>query len=233
METVERLSQINPTQWDLVQKIEQHVAKVATFDMVGHDIWHVRRVWSLAQYIGDREGGDPYVLALASLLHDLDDWKFQKQGVKSNQAKSLMQDLSLGTTVVDQVVAIIEQVSFKGGFGKVPASLEAKIVQDADRLDAIGAVGIARVFAYGGMVKQPLYDPAQPVIEYQSADEYQNKKTSSVNHFYEKLLKIKGMMNTETAKELAGKRHQLMQDYLSEFFDEWHFNQAPLKKSGL
>ncbi len=187
----------------------------------GHDWWHIHRVRNLAVHIAEIENADLFIVELAALLHDLDDWKIS--GDKNlTQTRSWLKRFELSHEQIERVLVIIEEVSFKGA--KVPTpttTLEAAIVQDADRLDAIGAIGIARTFAYGGNKKRLLYHPDEKPQLHASFEEYQNTTASTISHFYEKLLLLKKRMNTKTAKEMAEKRHQFMETYLENFYAEW------------
>ena len=207
----------------LIAEIAAYMQQHTPDDHVGHDWWHVKRVWALARYINEREGGDSFLVEVSALLHDYDDWKFQDGSSPSHKTQKLLESFGVDAALISPILTIIDQVSFKGGI--VPEqhlSLEAKIVQDADRLDAIGAVGIARAFAYGGYAKQILHDPEMPINTYQTVEAYQNKKTTSINHFHEKLLKINGLLKTKTGRALGQKRHEYMEGFIDEFLTEWH-----------
>lgn len=190
----------------------------------GHDWWHIYRVWKNAEYIGFLEGGDPQVIALAALLHDIADSKFHggDEEVGPATAKQFLENLQVPAEIVNPVVKIIENISFKGGKTiRNFSSLELDIVQDADRLDAIGAIGIARAFNYGGFKNRPFYDPAIPPNLNKSKEEYKHNADPTINHFYEKLLLLKDRMNTATGKSLALQRHRFMEEFLQQFYREW------------
>ena len=188
-------------------------------DSGGQDYWHSIRVHDLAVSICGREGGDMDVVRLAALLHDADDRKLFGQG--SRNARDFMDSEGIPSDIQDEVVAIISKISFKGADTEVPASPEGRIVQDADRLDAIGAVGIARAFAYGGSRGRLMHDPEVPPCDGMDEAAYFANRGTTVNHFHEKLLLLKDMMNTPTARAMAESRHRYMEGFLEEFLAEW------------
>ncbi|MGJ7921833.1 HD domain-containing protein [Neobacillus sp. LXY-4] len=212
---------------EIINKTELFVKKVLGQDSTGHDWYHVDRVRKNALHIADYEkAGDRFVIEMAALLHDVPDEKLnESEEVGFNKLYHFLDQLPLNQQEKDQIINIISTISYKGGQTTELSSLEAKIVQDADRLDAIGAIGIARTFAYGGKKGQPLYDPALQVRSTMTLEEYRNGKSSSIHHFYEKLLKLKDKLNTESAKQMAEKRHQTMEHYLELFFSEWNGQQ--------
>lgn len=189
----------------------------------GHDWFHIERVYKNALLIAE-EDCDITIVKLGALLHDIADSKFhdgdEKIGPKT--ARIFLESQNVSEDIISHVIAIIENISFKGGnFEKKFNSKELEIVQDADRLDAIGAIGIARTFNYGGFKNRPLYNPnIQPNLN-MSKEEYKNSESPTLNHFYEKLLLLKDKMNTETGKKIAQKRHDFMITYLSQFYAEW------------
>lgn len=190
----------------------------------GHDWWHIYRVWKNAEYIASQEGGDHQVVVLAALLHDIADSKFHggDETIGPATARRFLEGLQVPPEIVYHVVKIIENISFKGGKTiRSFSSPELDIVQDADRLDAIGAIGIARAFHYGGYKNRPFYDPAIPPNLNKTKEEYKHNADPTINHFYEKLLLLKNLMNTATGKALAQQRHQFMQDFLNQFYREW------------
>jgi uncharacterized protein len=208
------------------QIIEQTVTYVRNElgeDATGHDWYHVDRVRRAALHICDQEqAGDPFIIEMAALLHDIPDEKLNDSAEAGrNKLNLFFQNIELPNDVQNAIVQIIESISYKGGRKTELTSVEAKIVQDADRLDAIGAIGIARAFAYGGKKGQPIYDPAVNVREEMSLEEYRKGKSTSIHHFYEKLLKLKDLLNTDTAKIMAEKRHQMMEQFLEQFYLEW------------
>ncbi|MEI8373330.1 MAG: HD domain-containing protein [Planctomycetota bacterium] len=208
---------------DLINRTANHIKTVLSGDGTGHDWWHVYRVWKMAKRIGHAEQADPLVVELAALLHDIADWKFHDGdlSVGPTKAKDWLDSLGLDPGIIDQVCQIIANISFKGAaVEQPPLSLEGKAVQDADRLDAMGAIGIARAFAYGGAKGREIYDPAAKPTEHLTAEAYL-KGGTSINHFYEKLLLLKDRMNTATGRVMAEERHRFMEDYLKQFYDEW------------
>lgn len=190
----------------------------------GHDWWHVYRVWKNAIHIGKQESVDIFVVELAALLHDVADWKFHdgNDEIGPQVAKDWLESLSVDEKVISHVCQIIKDISFKGA-GVVTAmkTTEGMVVQDADRLDALGAIGIARTFAYGGSKNREMYNPDINPEMHTSFEQYKNSQGTSINHFYEKLLLLKELMNTATAKQIAEKRHAVMEDYLNQFYREW------------
>ena len=189
-------------------------------DSSGHDMDHTLRVARTSMAIQSAEGGDPDIIEIAALLHDADDRKlFGSEGCPF--AISLMEDLGFDGDVIERVITTIRQVSFKGTDSISPDSLEGRIVQDADRLDAIGAIGIARAFAYGGSRGRRMHDPSEPPKANMGADEYFANEGTTINHFHEKLLLLKDMMNTDAGRKMAESRHAFMLDFLERFEEEW------------
>lgn len=191
----------------------------------GHDWFHIERVWKNARHIREKEGeGDLLTIELAALLHDISDAKFNggDDELGSRMAFEFLEDQGMDPGRLEHIRSIIKYVSFKGGFPQDQiSSIEFKIVQDADRLDAIGAIGIARAFNYGGFKKRPLHDPDKALQEYSDSKAYHKSDAPTINHFYEKLLKLKDLMNTETGKKMAEQRHQYMLVFLDQFYGEW------------
>lgn len=191
-------------------------------DFSGHDYYHSLRVYRMAVAIATEEKADADIVALAALLHDVDDRKLSPQTAKDKvNAVNFMRSQNAPETVVSQVLTILDEVSFKGTDSVTPSTLEGKCVQDADRLDALGAIGIARTFAYGGSHQRPLYDPEVPPKLNMNQEAYQKSNSSSLNHFYEKLFLLENMMNTPTGRRIARKRTQYMNDFVEEFLSEW------------
>ena len=208
---------------DLIDRTVNHVQTVLSGEGTGHDWWHVHRVWKMAQRIGRAENAELIVVELAALLHDIADWKLQggDSSVGPKLAKDWLGILGVDPDTTEHVCQIIANISFKGeAVEQPPLSLEGKVVQDADRLDAMGAIGIARAFAYGGAKGRAIYDPALKPTEHRTAEAYL-KGGTSVNHFDEKLLLLKDRMNTATGRAVADERHQFMEEYLRRFFEEW------------
>jgi uncharacterized protein len=201
-----------------------HVRDLLGADNTGHDWWHIDRVRRLALAIGEQEGADPLVVELAALLHDIADWKFHGGDEKlgPRRAAEWLASLAVDRATIDHVAQIVADISFKGAGVKTPMhSLEGQVVQDADRLDAIGAVGIARAIAYGGHAGQPIYDPDIAHTLHESFAAYKQGSGSTINHFHEKLLLLKDRMHTATARRMADERHQFMQQFLDRFQAEW------------
>lgn len=214
---------------EVLKQTEIYIRELFQTDSTGHDWWHVYRVWQAAKTIATHEAGaDMFVVEMAALLHDLGDYKLSQNG-EETAAQAIGQYLekfSLASPIIDAIITVVDKVSFSKNVGKQEnISLEAQIVRDADRLDALGAIGIARVFAYGGSKNRIMYDPAQKPQGYSSVQERRLSTSSSINHFYEKLLLLSGMMHTKTAKKMAKKRHVYMQKYLDEFYAEWEGTQ--------
>ena len=188
----------------------------------GHDWFHIERVYNLATYLCKKENGDEFIIKMAVLLHDIDDWKFSNN---NNTTKDFLQSLNIDPSSYNKIMNIINTISYKGGIeNSAQHDIEGKIVQDADRLDAMGAIGIARTFTYGGNKNRLIYNPSIKPKEFNSLEEVKNSNNHTINHFYEKLLKLKNLMNTDTAKQIAEERHRFMELFLDEFYYEWNFN---------
>jgi uncharacterized protein len=190
----------------------------------GHDFYHIERVYKNAQLIAQTENCNLEIVQLATLLHDIADSKFHNgdETIGPKTALDFLTSQNVDQTTIDHVVKIIENISFKGGnFQRDFNSIELQIVQDADRLDAIGAIGIARTFNYGGYKNNPMHIPnLEPKLN-MTKDEYKKHQGSTINHFYEKLLLLKDLMNTESGKKIAEQRHQFMLTFLEQFYAEW------------
>jgi uncharacterized protein len=208
---------------DIIQKTAEYIKTEFSDDASGHDWWHIYRVWKNAITICEHEKADTFIVQLAALLHDLDDWKFNDSGDETPlRARAWLDSCSVDISITDKVCEINKHISFKGaGAENKINSLEGFIVQDADRLDAIGAIGIGRAFAYGGYKNRPMHDPESKPQLHTTFEEYKNSKSATINHFYEKLLLLKGMMNTSTAKKIAEQRHEVMLRFLDHFMNEW------------
>lgn len=190
----------------------------------GHDWFHMERVYKNALLIANGEQCDLEVVKLGALLHDIADSKFNDgdETIGPKVARKFLESQNASEETIVHVIKIIENISFKGGnFEKKFSSNELNIVQDADRLDALGAIGIARTFNYGGFKNRPLYNPEIAPKLNMSKDEYKNNEAPTLNHFYEKLLLLKDKMNTETGKKIAKERHQFMEIFLAQFYAEW------------
>lgn len=210
----------------IIEKTIEFVKNKLEGEGSGHDFWHIYRVYNLAVGLAKEENGevDLFIVKLGALLHDIADWKFNNgdTSVGGKISEEFLRSLEVEEKVIEQVVYIVENISFKGAGEQTKIkTLEGSIVQDADRLDAIGAIGIARVFAYGGHAGREIYNPNVKYEKHKNFEEYKKSKGTSVNHFYEKLLLLKDLMNTETGKRYAEKRHKFMENYLEEFYGEW------------
>ncbi|CZQ93907.1 Hypothetical protein Tpal_1704 [Trichococcus palustris] len=198
----------------IIEDVKHLVAEKLRNESTGHDWWHTLRVYNTAMDIAKAEQqGNPFVIALAALLHDVADHKFgYTDDDREDIITTILTPFEVGDSVIQAVVYIVNNMSFKQGKNKhVLTSIEGQIVQDADRLDAIGNIGIARAFAYGGHKDRPLYNP----------DRTEGEEGDTISHFYEKLLQLKDKMNTETGKQKALIRHQRMEQFLQDFYDEW------------
>ena len=190
----------------------------------GHDWYHIERVWRMARRIGVEEGADLEIVELGALLHDIADWKFHggDESCGPREAERLLRTDGADERVIAAVVDIVATISYKGAGVATPMqSLEGKCVQDADRIDALGAIGIARCFAYGGHAGRPLHDPLTPPVLHATAQAYKNAKGGSLNHFYEKLLLLKDRMNTSSGRAVAEERHRYMEEFVRQFLHEW------------
>ena len=209
----------------LIDQTVDFVKKTLQNAEAGHDWWHVQRVWKNVKLIGQTETADMLVVELAALLHDIADSKFHNgnEELGPQIAGEFLRSLQIEESTVIHVQQIIRNLSFKTSFETVVFhSIELNIVQDADRLDAIGAIGIARAFTYGGFKNREIYNPEISPALHISKEEYKNPTAPTINHFYEKLLLLKDKMNTQTAKNLAEQRHMFMLNYLDQFKNEWN-----------
>lgn len=210
---------------------QSKILKTATFakeffkgDFSGHDWWHTFRVWNLAKNIAKKEKADTFVVEMSALLHDVADEKLNNGDAKAGEQKVIkwLKSLDVDDKNITEICNVIKSVSFKGAKTKNSAeTIEAMIVQDADRLDAIGAIGIARAFAFGGSIKRDIYDPTVKPIQHKDYEQYKKREGTSINHFYEKLLLLRDLMNNASAKKIAEKRHRYLLGFLKEFFVEW------------
>lgn len=210
---------------DIINKTIDYVINFFKDEYSGHDFYHTLRVYNNAMLIAKGEECDLEIVSLAALLHDVDDYKIVgEQEDLLHNAKTYLKSIDYPTEKIEKICNIISQISFKVSETKTPDTIEGKIVQDADRLDAIGAIGIARAFAFGGNHNTPIHDPEIKTRENMSVEEYKKKDGTTINHFYEKLLLIKDLMNTETGKKIAEHRHNYMKEFLEEFYSEWDGN---------
>lgn len=210
---------------DLITKTANFVEGKLLGEASGHDWWHVLRVWKLAKRIARNEpDANRLVVELAALLHDIADWKLNNNDLDAGPkaAKQWLDSLDVDNGITEQVCSIIKETSFKGAGVKLKLpTIEAKIIFDADKLDAIGAIGIARTFAYGGHKNREIYNPSQNPALHESFEEYSSSEGHTINHFYEKLLLLRDIMQTNTGRQLAQHRHVFMEKYLEEFYAEW------------
>lgn len=210
---------------DILKRTECYVRRELEGEGTGHDWWHIHRVRNTALSIAKEEKADLFIVELAALLHDIADHKFNNgdETIGPKAAQRWLESLNLDETSIIHVKDIITNVSFKGANVKTPMkTLEGKIVQDADRLDALGAIGVARAFAYGGFRERELYNPERLPTLHDTFDAYKKDDGPTINHFYEKLFLLKDRMNTSTGKKIAEHRHQFMKDYLNRFYSEWN-----------
>lgn len=207
-------------QEQILDNVRDEIRRLFADDFSGHDTWHTIRVERTAAAIGQAEGCNVFVVRLASLLHDADDPKLFSTRNHQN-ARDIMTRAQVDERTAEQVIAAIATVSFKGTDTQTPATLEGKVLQDADRLDALGAIGIARTFAYGGSHHRAMYDPKLPPQLHMNETAYRSNQGSSLNHFYEKLFLLKDLMNTGTARRMAEKRDAYLHAFAEEFLAEW------------
>ena len=209
---------------EIIQQTIAFVKQTLAGAEAGHDWFHIERVYKTALTINASEKADSLIVSLAALLHDIADSKFNNgdETIGPRIAGEFMQSLKLAPEIIENVQQIILNMSYKASLGTVTFhSHELEVVQDADRLDAIGAIGIARAFTYGGFKNRVLYDPAIPFVENMSKEAYKNTTAPTINHFYEKLLLLKDLMNTAAGKAMAQQRHDFMLNYLDQFYKEW------------
>jgi uncharacterized protein len=208
---------------DIIEQTVSFVQKTLENAEGGHDWWHIHRVWTNARYIAQNEDCDLLVVELAALLHDIADSKFHNgdEEIGPATAANFLNSINVSADIVEHVQQIIRHMSFKASFDKAGFhSNELAIVQDADRLDAIGAIGIARAFTYGGFKDREIYNPNIKPNLNMTKEEYKNTTAPTINHFYEKLLLLKDKMNTGTGKRMALQRHNFMEDFLKQFYSE-------------
>jgi uncharacterized protein len=208
----------------IINKITEIVKKEMNANDPGHDWWHIYRVNNLAKEISKKEKANLFIVELAALLHDIADWKFNNLSEEKAiyKTEKILLDHDVPNDIATQVCDIVATISYKGaGVSDEMKTIEGEIVQDADRLDAMGAIGIARAFTYGGYKKYPMFDPNIKPVTHKTKTSYMKNQGTTINHFYEKLLLLADRMKTNTGRELAKKRHKFLKIYLKEFFTEW------------
>ena len=207
----------------ILQEVATYVERKLSGEGSGHDWWHIVRIRKLAEKLALAEGGDSFICQLAALVHDLvDDKLVADEGLALAEVRDLLTRVGVAANQTDQVLTIIQSISYKGGNqNHLDLTLEGQIVQDADRLDAMGAIGVARTMAYSGHHQRIIHDPEVAVRQNMTLDQYRSHQGTAITHFYEKLLLLKDLMNTKTAKELAKGRHAFLEAYLDQFFAEW------------
>ena len=209
---------------EVIKRTADYIKSKLDGESSGHDWWHTYRVWKTAVNIGKKEDADLFVVQLAALLHDIADWKFHSgdDSIGPKLAREWLEKLDVDENIISHVCEIIKGVSFKGaGVKSKIKTNEGMVVQDADRLDALGSIGIARAFAYGGHKGREIYNPNIKPEKHESFEQYKNNKGTTINHFYEKLLLLKDLMNTPSARKIAEERHRFIEEYLDKFFKEW------------
>ena len=208
---------------NILLEVATYVEQKLSGEGSGHDWWHIVRVRNIAKNLAIADGGDSFICQLAALVHDLvDDKLVADEGLALTEVRDLLTRLGVRSDQTDQVLAIIQAISYKGGSqNHLDLTLEGQIVQDADRLDAMGAIGVARTMAYSGYHGRVIHDPEVAVRQNMTLEEYRSHQGTAITHFYEKLLLLKDLMNTKTAQELAKRRHAFMEAYLEQFFAEW------------
>lgn len=206
----------------IIDKATEFVKRIFENDYSGHDYFHTLRVYKMATNIAMKENANLEIVQLVALLHDVDDIKLSPETHENkDKAVGFLRENNVGEDIIQSICQIIGEISFAGKDSVTPQTLEGKCVQDADRLDAIGAIGVARAFAYGGNHNRIMHHPDIKPNVGMSREEYHNHVSTTMNHFYEKLFLLKDMMNTETAKQIAKHREDYMKEYISEFMDEW------------
>ena len=207
---------------NIIENALEYVEEVFSTDYSGHDYFHTFRVYKMASKIAIEENANLAIVQLAVLLHDVDDAKLSPETyANKDKARRFLSINNVNDANIETICQIIDEISYRGNDSVIPKTLEGKCVQDADRLDAMGAIGIARAFAYGGNHNRVMHDPdISPNLE-MDAEEYRNHISTTINHFYEKLFMLKNLMNTDIAKSIAQDRESYMKEYISEFMDEW------------
>jgi len=216
---------MNNQQKKVIDSTIQFVKDELAFTEGGHDWWHIYRVWKTASTIALEEKADKFIIQVAALLHDIADSKFHggDENIGPEKARVFLKSLKLAESDINHIESIIRNMSFKKTFDKITfSSTELDVVRDADRLDAIGAIGIARTFNYGGHKGSEIYNPNVKPNLNMTKKEYKNSNAPTINHFYEKLFLLKDMMKTKSGKKLAEDRHTFMETYLKQFYAEWN-----------
>ncbi|WP_300409151.1 HD domain-containing protein [Lagierella sp.] len=217
------------TMTEIVQNTVVYIRELFKDEYSGHDYFHSMRVYLVAKKLAEKEGADIKIVSLAALLHDVDDIKlFPNSHEGKDNAVSFLKKEGVCDSDIKTICTIIEEVSFKGDDSLVPSTIEGKCVQDADRLDALGAIGIARAFSYGGYHHRQMYNPDIEPVLHMTKDEYRKHVSTTVNHFYEKLFLLKDLMNTRTALDIAKKREDFMRSFIEEFMLEWEGKDSSL-----
>ena len=206
----------------IIQEAIEFIKNLFQNEYSGHDYFHTMRVYQTATQLAKDEHADLITVQLAALLHDADDRKLSPLTCEhKDRAVGFLKEQGYNEAQIQRICTIIDEVSFKGTDSVTPTTLEGMCVQDADRLDAIGAIGIARAFAYGGNHHRIMHDPEIKPALNMNAEEYKNSNSTTVNHFYEKLFLLKSMMNTASAKRIAAQREAFMRAYIAQFMAEW------------
>ena len=209
----------------LIEKTKSFVKEQLAGAEGGHDWWHIQRVYNNALLLAQGEDVDQVIVQIAALLHDIADPKFHNgdEEIGPKKAKDFLKSQTVPQKIIDEVDYIIRNMSYKNSLEnrRLNMTLEMMVVQDADRLDAIGAIGIARAFNYGGFQNRSIYDPSVPPNLHMTKEEYKKSTAPTINHFYEKLLLLKEKMNTDTGRRIAMERHRIMEQYLEQFYKEW------------
>lgn len=213
---------MSPINDDTILQAREYVRGRLYGEGTGHDWWHIHRVTEMAERIASHEQADTFVCTLAALFHDLADEKVvESSGAGLREIQEWLNTHGVSANDRDHILDIIDTMSYRGGHGEPMKTPEGMVVQDADRLDAIGAIGIARTFAYAGSKGHILYDPDIPPRTAMTVEQYRKDTNTAVNHFYEKLLKLRDLMNTDYGKQLAAQRHAYMENFLAQFYCEW------------
>ena len=214
---------MNEREQHVVSQTEHMIKEMFLHDQWGHDRRHIYRVRNLALYLAKEENASPYLVSLIALLHDIADYKFHDghETIWWKKAREWLEKLWVEEEIIKIIQQNVDNISFKWAHASVNLSLDGQVVQDADRLDAIGAIGIARTFAYGGAIGRPIYDPLTVRADNITKEEYMKKNVCSITHFYDKLLRVKDLMNTKTWWKVAKQRHEYVENFLKEFYLEW------------